>query len=358
MKKMLLWGMGLVLGLMPLLGVSAVTVPDWLRSKYDAHTIFPDLSANHRYYEAAVDLKRQGIVQGDSDTGYIRIDAPVNRAEAAKMLAISLEISVKTDYGMSYFTDVEMSDWFFLYVQNLVDMGVFKGYQDGSFGPGRSINLGEMVKIVAAGFGLVDPAQVEGKVAVWQQPYYDAMVAANLVPEELLGKSYEYTMKRGDVFEILRRTLRMSDADRSKHIERVYLDIDDINLSGVPAPMTLLSDSSVWLTDLTTEGLGHYYDATNDNYIIFGHSSIWPGDPSPYGPVFEPLLEANYGIGDEFSLTVDGVEQRYEIIEKVDVGPNDTGALVDPRVSVDAMLFYCQPQYWEGRTLLKATRIQ
>ncbi len=57
---------------------------------------FADLPASHPYYKAIVLFARLGIVSGDTDakgnlTGKVRPNAPINRAEVAKIFSKLIE---------------------------------------------------------------------------------------------------------------------------------------------------------------------------------------------------------------------------------------------------------------------------
>lgn len=104
-----------------------------------------DMTLKRRIVYAAYEM---GIVDGYSD-GTFRPDAPVNRAEALKILfeASKLEPFDDTDYSGT-FSDVYKNDWFEKYIHNALSYAFIEGYDDGTFKPEQSITRAEASKIV------------------------------------------------------------------------------------------------------------------------------------------------------------------------------------------------------------------
>jgi hypothetical protein len=107
---------------------------------------FPDVPG-HWAEEFINGLADGGIVSGDDETGNFRPDDPINRAEAAKIVSLGMGDAADT-CDDSYFPDVFASDWFCTYVTNAKDQGYFKGYDDGTFGPGNPILRAEAAAVV------------------------------------------------------------------------------------------------------------------------------------------------------------------------------------------------------------------
>ena len=129
-----------------------------LMNASDQEHAFSDLSALAPLNETAdVTLRRQviytavhyGIVAGYSD-GTFRPDAPVNRAEAVKMLLLAVQFPpVHTSTGSLHFADVQPSDWFAPYVDEASEREIVRGYTDGTFRGHLLITRAEAAKIVA-----------------------------------------------------------------------------------------------------------------------------------------------------------------------------------------------------------------
>ncbi|MSR67784.1 S-layer homology domain-containing protein [Candidatus Peribacteria bacterium] len=88
------------------------------------------------------------IASGYSD-GSFKPDAPVNRAEAVKMLLLAAQIEMKASTGtVLAFSDVSETDWFSPYVNIAVEREIVRGYQDGTFRPDQPITRAEAAKII------------------------------------------------------------------------------------------------------------------------------------------------------------------------------------------------------------------
>lgn len=104
----------------------------------------------------------EGIVDGYDD-GTFQPDAPVNRAEALKILfnASRLQPFDDTDYSGT-FTDVRKNDWFETYVNDALTYEFVEGYDDGTFRPGQPITRAEAAKIVL--FMMISNPHINGYV--------------------------------------------------------------------------------------------------------------------------------------------------------------------------------------------------
>ncbi len=92
-----------------------------------------------------------GVV-GGYDDGTFRPDAPVNRAEALKILTLASQLGTFASSGSLLtppaFSDVTDNDWFAPYVREMAIRGIVSGYGDGSFGPEKPITHAEAAKII------------------------------------------------------------------------------------------------------------------------------------------------------------------------------------------------------------------
>lgn len=88
-----------------------------------------------------------GFVDGYKD-GSFRPDAPVNRAEALKILNLAAGLHELDDSVPVSFSDVLPEDWFTPYVRAAASREIVQGYSDGTFQPGNPITRAEAAKIV------------------------------------------------------------------------------------------------------------------------------------------------------------------------------------------------------------------
>ena len=119
---------------------------DDTRAKYwSSENNFSDVSADKWYNNAVSTLSRMGVIGGYAD-GTFRPDAPISRAEFAKIAVSFTQNNGSAVYN--YFTDVKTTDWFATYVTAAKDGGLIEGYSDGSFKPESKITRAEACAIV------------------------------------------------------------------------------------------------------------------------------------------------------------------------------------------------------------------
>ena len=119
---------------------------DDTRAKYwSSGNNFSDVSADKWYNNAVSTLSRMGVIGGYAD-GTFRPDAPISRAEFAKIAVSFTQNTGSATYN--YFTDVKTTDWFAPYVTAAKDAGLIEGYSDGSFKPESKITRAEACAIV------------------------------------------------------------------------------------------------------------------------------------------------------------------------------------------------------------------
>ena len=95
-------------------------------------------------------LASRGIILGDDD-GNFRPDAGVTRQEVAVMLVRGLgleeEAAKYAEKGTGCSDDADIADWAAGAINLLVEMGIFKGYDDGEFKPNKGILRQELITI-------------------------------------------------------------------------------------------------------------------------------------------------------------------------------------------------------------------
>ena len=139
-----------------------VTTPTTSKNNYENEVItadsgknpFSDTDMNTLLGVAASKLHSLGIIGGYPD-GEFKGSRPVNRAEAAKFLMISLygeQLPNIANNGK--FWDVLDGQWYTPYIMNAYANGIMSGYQDGSIKPGNTVNTAEFLKMFTLTFGL------------------------------------------------------------------------------------------------------------------------------------------------------------------------------------------------------------
>lgn len=169
---------------------------DDTRAKYwSSKNDFSDVPAGKWYNNAVSTLSNMGVIGGYAD-GTFRPDAPISRAEFAKIAVSFTQNTGAAAYN--YFTDVKTTDWFAPYVTAAKDGGLIEGYSDGSFKPENKITRAEACAIVNRTLGR-KPSKSHMKISGridWPdvQPtdwYYEAMMEATNSHTYQMGKRVE-----------------------------------------------------------------------------------------------------------------------------------------------------------------------
>jgi hypothetical protein len=115
---------------------------------------FSDVNQAHPYEIAINFWAEEGVLQGYSD-GTFQPEKLVNRAEMIKMLVAAQKIDLSSEsFERGCFSDVERGAWYEDYVCYAKYEGWVKGYGDGTFKPGQSVQNVEAIKMIAGAFEL------------------------------------------------------------------------------------------------------------------------------------------------------------------------------------------------------------
>ncbi len=120
-----------------------------------ASTTFKDISG-HEFEAEIKKLVELGIVKGYPD-GTFRPDGLVTRAEIAIMIALAKKAPpMKAD--VSPFIDLATTHWAFGHILAVNKLGFMKGYPDKSFKPNSNVTRAEMAALLGQAKGLADDA--------------------------------------------------------------------------------------------------------------------------------------------------------------------------------------------------------
>ncbi|MDO5714135.1 MAG: S-layer homology domain-containing protein [Tissierellia bacterium] len=119
------------------------------------------VDANNSWYSEVINfVVNKGLIKGYED-GTFKPNKPITRAEFAQMISGYLEGSSKGDSGLK---DIE-NHWAKDAIEKVYGKKVVKGYPDGTFKPNQEITRAEAVTILNAAFGRVTNAKsFTGKV--------------------------------------------------------------------------------------------------------------------------------------------------------------------------------------------------
>lgn len=140
---------------------------------------FTDVPSGNWAYEAIMNLKNLGIVNGVTETTF-NPDGDVTRAEFAKMVAQLF--SLKATSTTSAFTDCTADDWYTPYVIAVAEAGYVKGMDDSYFGADEKITRQDICTVLGrvldakAGEGAALSFTDADQIADYAQEYVLALV--------------------------------------------------------------------------------------------------------------------------------------------------------------------------------------
>lgn len=116
---------------------------------------FIDVNPSSAYCRAVEEMKKLGIFSGYDD-GTFRPNKPINRAETVKVVLLTLKYTVMkpSNFTNVGFSDVNSFDWYTPYLMTARAYGVIDGYPDGTFKPANTVNRAEMIKIMIEALNL------------------------------------------------------------------------------------------------------------------------------------------------------------------------------------------------------------
>ena len=162
---------------------------------------FSDVSSSDWYGTTVATLADMGIVKGYED-GTFRPNAPITRAEFAAIATRFFDETGAT-YEPGTFTDVTGSEWFAGAIMDAVNLGLIGGYEDGTVRPNNNITRAEACAIVNRTLGRVPDADhllPENEMKTWPDNPESAWFYADM-QEATNGHEYEWITEDGNKVE-------------------------------------------------------------------------------------------------------------------------------------------------------------
>ena len=128
---------------------SSVVAPSFTEA---AGKSFPDVKADDYFSDAVSNLVDRGLVKGFPD-GTFKPYSSLTRGQAAVILAGALELDTKNVKNPN-FKDISTTHPYYGAIAALANAGYIKGFEDGSYGAGKSITRNHMAIILAKAFEL------------------------------------------------------------------------------------------------------------------------------------------------------------------------------------------------------------
>jgi len=183
-------------------------------------TSFTDVSADYWAYSHIDELVRKGILAGMGD-GTFQPEGQLTRAQFAKMIVLAINGEEPPAAKSATFDDVKLGIWYIDYVEEAVRLGLFKGYEDGSFRPNNPVSRQEMLTIAVRALPDGEKKAEERKqgnnklfiadegISNWAQGYVEYAYDKGLIPDRII------TMKSGK--------FNMTATDNASRAEAAYV---------------------------------------------------------------------------------------------------------------------------------------
>ncbi|MCH4889771.1 hypothetical protein EZV73_19465 [Acidaminobacter sp. JC074] len=139
-----------------------------------------------------------------------------------KLLIILIFIFATPVFAEDTFVDVESGDWFYDYVQILVDEDVTSGYEDMTYRPYKTISVEEFVTLTLKAMG-EDQAEVE--TTHWSDGYIAKAISLNIIAE-VEYNSYTRPVTRGEMGRIVLRATGVEVPDNFMDYAHAINDLD------------------------------------------------------------------------------------------------------------------------------------
>lgn len=108
---------------------------------------FSDVKKEDWFYEEIQKGIAAGYITG-YPSGTMKPNETVKREEAAKMIAMSYDLSRNESNPIKFTDESTISNWAIEYVKAVAENGIIKGYPDGSFRPTNRITRAEVAQII------------------------------------------------------------------------------------------------------------------------------------------------------------------------------------------------------------------
>lgn len=239
-----------------------------------AETSFSDVDSSNPNEAAILALAEQGVLGGYEDGTFLP-EQEVNRAEAVKIILLGLDEEVNTEsIAAAAFTDVSEEDWFFAEVGTALSLGIVKGYDDGEFKAGNTVNKAEAVKMLLATAGV----EIEEDPELWYLHYMDYAMEVNIMPLETDGEWHpEAAITRGAISEMVYR-MQYVQENGGAFPENLHWPMVDLSEANVSLQLPFgwsYSDGEVaalWLLD-ESDGVSIFDPGSNGVSVILSNSS-------------------------------------------------------------------------------------
>jgi len=325
---------------------------------------YPDVPTSNKNYLSITELSNQNIISGYPN-GEFHPNGNINRAEAVKILinshfdtnTIEKSLNWHKEKKHSYviFPDVKINEWYGKFVEVAFQNKIIEGYPDKTFKPGNNINFAEALKIILESYdvNLNESQFKENKLLLvkdsdWFEPYYTYAYNHNLINQNKFHHP-AVLITRGDFVEIMYRIQFIQKYNLPEFIAESVPTSNDYNitipkLNIINLPVLFadpLNEKSA--LDVLKKGLGHYLSppGSGRKTVIFGHSSGYASDKSPYKTILKQIN--NLKNGDRIYLNYKEKGYVYEIFKSNIIPATEDSKIITNQNIDELTLYTCWP---------------
>ncbi len=243
----------------------------------NVQTGFADVSRTHPNYTAIVHLAESGVVGGYAD-GTFKPDNAINRAEVLKVILKGSGIESDVTFAQD-FPDVAEGDWFAPFVLKAKALGFVKGNDaDGTFAPGRQVNLAEFLKMLLVANN-IDVSAFEGKpvasnvdVNAWFANYVNYAAALGIAPMTASGEvDASRALNRAEVANMMYLlSIILKGGDTQFLLTRAEAEMAQIEVYIAANQVGLAKAASELADDIMQQA----YKNLPDNAVVLGAAKI------------------------------------------------------------------------------------
>ncbi|MCK4518446.1 S-layer homology domain-containing protein [Candidatus Babeliales bacterium] len=183
-------------------------------------SIFTDVDSNHANFKAIKYLKEHEIISGYPNNSF-QPNQTVSRVEALKMILLGLGIELQPMLDLG-FPDTSNQQWYSDFIGTAVNRGIAKGYPDGTFGPGNTVNRAEYLKILLGSARIApdsvdEPPYTDVPADAWFASFASYSKQKNIFP--LAGNLFEGAkgVTRAEVAETLYRLIVLRETNAASY---------------------------------------------------------------------------------------------------------------------------------------------
>lgn len=241
---------------------------------------FDDVSTDNEHHAAIQWIEARNIINGYDD-GTFKPEDFVNRAEALKIILLGSGIEVPELSGEEDLTysDVAIDDWFAPYVYKTTELEIVQGYDDGNFKPGQTVNLAEVLKMIALAREIPAMAPssdpyADVKADVWFAPYVAYCKERNFIQAQVDGYLHPGdAVNRGDLAEIIYRfmyteTYGLDKFSLSTNWPEIQSDVFDFKIKAPTNWQQIKGDDGTMIFWLQDDGQVSFNRTTEGSAVV------------------------------------------------------------------------------------------